>query len=105
MKAVQNDAGQAIGFGPNKATDVFVEGERLAHFEGTFEAANHEVEVQLLGAMREAARDDLGDGIVNSGPHGTVFKVLESDHVSGLGLAKGFLNLGCINPVVALKDS
>ena len=59
MKAVEDDAGKAIGFGPDEATNVFVERECLADFEGAFESAHHEVEVEFLGAMGEAACDTI----------------------------------------------
>ena len=105
MKAIKDDAGHAVGFGPNEAADGFVEGESLADFVGAFQSAHDEVEVELLGAMGEASSNDLGGRIVDGSSHGAVFEVFEGDDVAGLGLAEGFFDFGCVNPVVALKDA
>ena len=54
-----------------------IEVEGFAMFGGAFDAPFEEIEVEVLGAPGEAARDDLGARVVDGAAHGTVAKVLQ----------------------------
>ena len=103
--AVDDQAGQAVGLGPDEAGEGFIDAALLAVLDGLADAAGEEVEVEILLAAGKAAGDDLRMRIVDGGAERAVAEVLEGDDVAGLGIAEGFLDFGGVNPLVTVKNA
>jgi len=103
--AVDDDAGQAVGFAPDEAAEAGIDGEALAEGGGLVEAAEEELAVEGLAAAGEAAGDDLGGGVVDGGAEEAVPSVLERDDFAGLGVSEGLEDFAGVDPLVAVKDA
>ena len=103
--AVDDQAGEAVGLGPDEAGERFIDAALLAVLDGLADAAGEEVEVEVLLAAGKPAGDDLRLRVVDGGAERAVAEVLEGDDVAGLGIAEGFLDLGGIDPLVTVKNA
>ena len=103
--AVDDQAGQAVGLGPDEAGERFIDAALFPVVDGLADAAGEEVEVEVLLAAGKPAGDDLRLGIVDGGAERPVAEVLERDDVAGLGIAEGFLDFGGVNPLVTVKNA
>ena len=98
--AIDDQAGQAIGFAPDEAAQRVIEAPALAVFDGLADAAGEEVEVEILAAPGEAAGDNLGERVVDGRAERAVAKILEGYDIAGLWIAEGFPDFGGVNPFV-----
>ena len=103
--AIDDEAGQAVAFAPDEAAEEFIEAAAAAMLDGLADAAGEEIQVEVLAAAGEAAGDDLGVRVIDRGAERAVAKILEGDHVAGLGVAESFLDLGGVNPLVAVENT
>ena len=75
--AVDDQARQAVGLGPDEAAQGGIDAEARAEFGGLFDAAAEKFGVEVLAAAREAAGDDLRAGVVDGTAERVVAEVLE----------------------------
>ena len=103
--AIDDQAGEAVGLGPDEAGERFINAALLAVLDGLADAAGEEVEIEVLLAAGKAAGDDLRLRIVDGGAERAVAEILERDHVAGLRVAEGFLDFSRVNPLVTVKNA
>jgi len=102
---IDNDAGKTIRLAPNETTEVFCDGEGIPVINGLAKTSHKKFRVQFLNSSGDATGHDLGVRIVDCDAEGTVFKVFERHEIPRDWLAKGFLDLRGIDPLVAMKDT
>ena len=103
--AVDDQAGQAVGFAPDETGKRFIDVGALAQVDRLADAAGEEVEVEILFAAGKAAGDDLRHRIVDRRAERAVAEILERDNVARLWIAEGFFDLGGVNPLVTVKNA
>ena len=101
---VDDDTGEAIGLTPDEATEIWVDPEALAVGDGLADSAGKEFLVKLLEAAGNSSSDNLGIWIVDAAAQGAVLEILEGDEVSWLWISKSFLDIGRVNPFVAVEN-
>ena len=80
--AIDDEARDAIGLGPDEASEVEVDAGVAAVFDGLADAADEEIGIEVLSAARESTSDDLRLGVIDRGAERAVAKVFESDDIA-----------------------
>lgn len=103
--AVDDEAGEAVGFAPDDAAEIEVDAGGFADGDGALDAAGEEVEVEILASVGEEAGGDLGLGIVDGTAEGLAADVLKMDDIAGLGIAEALLDFSGVDPEVAVEEA
>ncbi len=103
--AVDDDAGQAVGLAPDQAAELRIDPGLDAAFQRALDAADEEVEVEVLAAVREQPGADLRLRIVDGAAQRLATRVLELHDVARLGVAVAGLDLGRVDPDMTVKNA
>jgi hypothetical protein len=104
MVAVDDEAGEQVGFGEDDAVGVGVVDDVAAVEEGGFEAASEEGGADGFGLIGEQAQRDLGRGAVVGGAEDAAGGSGDEDGIAGGGGA-AVEDIACEDPGVAGGDA